>query len=233
MKKYLPNQQGSLVIILSIVIVLIILSGSAIYYFSIFQKSEESAKIQPEPSSTIMPTPTQSITSNIPTDWKTYSNNKYGAVYNFSFQYPPTWELREHDSGTSIDVAIFSPDYQADPNARVVESILQGARIEAFVFGNIITKNQNRFSSVEDYFKASYYNPSSGTYMYNPKETKVRINNDFMEGISYLHKGDVSTYAVLFLYNGSVYEFHIVSNTPEDYVSLLNQILSSLKFNTN
>lgn len=40
-----------------------------------------------------LPTPTP---APIPTDWKTYTNKKYG----FEFQYPKDWEIRETEPGT-------------------------------------------------------------------------------------------------------------------------------------
>ena len=213
--------QAPLLIIVGILAVIFIASGA--YYLG--------RSTTPKPS----PTPSPSDASPAPTgagetaNWKKYDFNqkagKYGSAYNFSIKYPADWQVREHDSGTTFDVAILSPDY-AMPQTGAQEEAMKGGRIEISVI------HKQKSTTIDNWLTTYYAQPYLHSVSKKPQQ--ISITND-IQGIEFELTGTKGlnevVHAKAFAIGDTVYLFQVVSKDgSERYTTILSQALSTFKF---
>ena len=111
-----------------LLISLVLVSIAFAYYYGTQQKKPAEIILSPttQPQQTIPPTlPSQTPISNVPNDWKTYTNDQY----DFEISYPPTYKALTdkenlygwpngivliYDGGQSYDLAIERWDNQSE-----------------------------------------------------------------------------------------------------------------------
>lgn len=121
-------------IITILVVVVVILLGTTIYFATVSNTSQPAqtplVKQQATQSPATTPVQTNNTATTVPSDWKTYSDQKYG----YQLQYPSNWNLAS-DNGSDSDgynVTVWQGDGFNKDNIQIVK-VMYGTNADGTV----------------------------------------------------------------------------------------------------